>query len=90
MFEEIQVPGFLNLVNKNRTYFCSNILYLEMELEHLTYFVYTNCLHKPGVSKPWHNPSAGQNIILFYNIFNESNVINFIVKVFENNISSSS
>lgn len=86
MCEEIQLPGFLTMFDSEQTYFCSNVLYFEMELEHLTSsYVYKNYLHKPGVLKPWHNFSAKQNILLFYNIFNDINIINFIVKVFKEN-----
>lgn len=81
MCNEIQLPGFLNMFDSEQTYFCSNLLYFVMEPEHLTSYVYKNCLHKPGVLKPWHNFSAKQNILLFYNIFNDINIINFIVTV---------
>lgn len=83
MCEEIQLPGFLTMFDSEQTYFCSDLLYFGMELEHLTSYVYKNYLHKPGVLKPWHNFSAKQNILLFYNIFNDINIINFIVKVFK-------
>lgn len=36
MCEEIQLPGFLNMFDSEQTYFCSNLLYFEMQLEHLT------------------------------------------------------
>lgn len=85
MCNEIQLPGFLNMFDSEQTYFCSNLLYFAMEPEHLTSYVYKNCLHKPGVLKPWHNFSAKQNILLFYNIFNDINIINFIVTVFGKN-----
>lgn len=81
MCNEIQLPGFLNMFDREQTYFCSNLLYFAMEPEHLTSYVYKNCLHKPGVLKPWHNFSARQNVLLFYNIFNGINIINFIVTV---------
>jgi len=82
MPQEIPSPGVLNMFDSEQTYFCSNLLYFGMELEHLTSYVYKNCLHKPGVLKPWHNFSAKQNILLFYSIFNDIKIINFIVKVF--------
>lgn len=88
MRKEIQPSGFLNMFDSEQTYFCSNLLYFGMQLEHLTSYVYKNCLHKPGVLKPWHNFSAKQSILLFYNIFNAINVINFIVKVFKKRIAS--
>lgn len=78
----VKTSGFFNLFGSDQIYFCSNLLYFVMEPEHLTSYVYTNCLHKPRVFKSWNYFSAGQNI-LFYNISNENNVINFIVKVFK-------
>lgn len=83
MCKEIQFPGFLNMFVSEQTYFCSNLLYFGKEPEHLTYDVYKNCLHKPGVLKPWHNFSAKQNILLFYYISNAIKIINFIVEVFK-------
>lgn len=75
MCEEIQLPGFLNMFDSEQTYFCSNLLYFEMQLEHLTSDVYKNCLHKPGVLKPWHHFSAKQSILLFYNILDRKSVV---------------
>lgn len=83
MCNKIHPPGFLIMFDSEQTYFCSSLLYFVMEPEHLTSYVYKNCLHKPGVLKPWHNFSAEQNILLFYNIFNDINIINFIVTVFK-------